>query len=204
MMDDEFERELAAKGVFFVTLPDGRKVAENKERPVRCPICQGDPETQPDCSECIGTGTVIHVPWADNAWDEVYPGLYVGGHDAQAGVDCKVADQFDLVVSLYERYGWGPGEGVVHLTHRMMDGELEEGHHSRLHELAEHVQWAIERGEKVLVRCQAGLNRSSLVAALALIKIGLAPEEAIQRIRTHRSPYALFNQHFETYLRSLA
>jgi len=55
-------------------------------------------------------------------------------------------------------------------------------------------------GDRVLVRCQAGLNRSGLVLALILIKDGLKPQEAINRIRDHRGPDALFNDSFHAWL----
>ena len=50
------------------------------------------------------------------------------------------------------------------------------------------------------MRCQAGLNRSSLVAALALVHRGLAPQEAIDAIRAGRSPNCLFNRSFAAHV----
>jgi predicted protein tyrosine phosphatase len=55
----------------------------------------------------------------------------------------------------------------------------------------------------VLVHCQAGLNRSSLVAARALMLRGRSADEAIALIRQQRSPACLCNTAFEDYLRSL-
>lgn len=52
-----------------------------------------------------------------------------------------------------------------------------------------------------LVHCQAGLNRSSLVAARALTLEGhLAPAAAIKLIRERRSPACLCNPSFEEWL----
>jgi len=57
-----------------------------------------------------------------------------------------------------------------------------------------------------LVHCQAGLNRSSLIAAKVLMKMGgegrgyRSAEQAIQILRTKRSPAILCNQAFEDYL----
>ena len=45
----------------------------------------------------------------------------------------------------------------------------------------------------VLVHCQAGLNRSSLVAARALILEGMSADDAIMTVRTKRSPACLCN-----------
>ena len=54
----------------------------------------------------------------------------------------------------------------------------------------------------VLVHCQAGLNRSSLVAARALMLEGLTGAEAIDLLRTKRSEACLCNPAFEAYIRS--
>jgi protein-tyrosine phosphatase len=66
----------------------------------------------------------------------------------------------------------------------------------------------------VLVHCQAGLNRSSLIAARALMKqpqessgyrqqsLSLRADEAIALLREKRSPACLCNPAFEEFLRS--
>lgn len=53
-----------------------------------------------------------------------------------------------------------------------------------------------------LVHCQAGLNRSSLVAARAMMLEGLTADQAITLLRAKRSPACLCNPSFESYLRS--
>ena len=52
-----------------------------------------------------------------------------------------------------------------------------------------------------LVHCQAGLNRSSLVAVRALILEGMTADEAIKLLRDKRSPACLCNASFERWLR---
>lgn len=54
-----------------------------------------------------------------------------------------------------------------------------------------------------LVHCQAGLNRSSLVAARALMLDGMTSRDAIALLRAKRSPACLCNKAFEAYLGSL-
>lgn len=62
-----------------------------------------------------------------------------------------------------------------------------------------------------LVHCQAGLNRSSLVAVRSLVLRddnfpglhGLTTDEAINLVRERRSPACLCNPAFEAHLRSL-
>jgi protein-tyrosine phosphatase len=53
-----------------------------------------------------------------------------------------------------------------------------------------------------LVHCQAGLNRSSLVAARVLMLEGMSADEAIKLIREKRSPACLINPSFEAWLRA--
>ena len=55
----------------------------------------------------------------------------------------------------------------------------------------------------VLVHCQAGLNRSSLIVARSLMLEGASSNEAINLIRAKRSQVCLCNKSFEKYLRGL-
>ena len=61
-----------------------------------------------------------------------------------------------------------------------------------------HRDW--KEGKRVLIRCQAGWNRSGLVTALVLIRDGYSPEEAIDLIRANRCSHALSNSIFERWL----
>lgn len=121
--------------------------------------------------------------------------LYVGG--CIDGV--RLDDDWQTVVSLYkwERYAIGPNTERIEVE--MYDaGSVPP--EEQLDELADAVVSALDRGGKVLVHCQAGLNRSNLVTALALIKRGRTPEEAITLLREKRSPVVLCNQAFENWL----
>lgn len=55
-----------------------------------------------------------------------------------------------------------------------------------------------------LVHCQAGLNRSGLVAAKVLMLRGMEGRAAIKTLRENRSPAVLCNPAFERYIRSTA
>jgi predicted protein tyrosine phosphatase len=61
---------------------------------------------------------------------------------------------------------------------------------------------AVEKKQNVLVTCAAGLNRSALVAALAMVRLhpNMKADNIIAQIRKARSRggmnYALFNDHF--------
>lgn len=83
------------------------------------------------------------------------------------------------------------------LTFRMLDSEDQE--FDGVLALAKWVVACVEDGP-TLVHCQAGLNRSSLVAAAALWLTGDSPERAVQKIRGTRSPACLCNKAFERWV----
>ena len=65
----------------------------------------------------------------------------------------------------------------------------------------------LRKNKKVLVTCAQGVNRSSFIAALALIRSGVAPWRAISMIRDKRKPKIgltpLSNPHFTKILMSM-
>lgn len=151
-------------------------------------------------------------------WSEIAPNLFVGGtadqdtvaqarearitfNDFDVTEDAEIGpEQFDAVVTMYawarpvdwgvEELRWGIPDSVQHGID--------------IESLRETVTWAHRRwtaGKKVLIRCQAGLNRSSLVAALVLVRDGLTGDQAITMIREGRSQKCLFNTRFENLVR---
>lgn len=52
----------------------------------------------------------------------------------------------------------------------------------------------VRRGERVLVTCWQGRNRSGVLAGLALVELGMPPDRAIRRIQQLRD--GLTNPHF--------
>jgi hypothetical protein len=204
-LDAHESQDPAHPDVWWVVLPDGTRTAINKS-PLLCPTCENDRHKRVDCETCSGRGKLFSVPFCDRPWDEVVPGLWLGGHDCQftgsPQGDCHPGDHFDMVVSLHHREGaeWQPTNDAVHLRYSMADADLDPDHHTRLDELASHVEGAVRNGDKVLVRCRAGINRSALVVGLALLKMGWTTGEAVARMRAVRSPYVLFNESFVQYL----
>ena len=70
---------------------------------------------------------------------------------------------------------------------------------------AQFVARELAGGRRVLVTCYAGLNRSSLVAGLALGMVTrMTPTQVVELIRARRSPNALHNQHFVEYLKQFS
>jgi hypothetical protein len=169
---------------------------------VLCHECYAEPAAVPDCSACAGTGRATRMPLCDDPWNEVVPGLFMGGHDirAQSPTACVVRDEFDLVVSLTSREGYGPSEGVEHVVSRLADAVLDAPNVARVGELGALVATAVRDGRRVLVRCSGGLNRSGVVVAEALVQLGHSPAEAMGLVRAARGAWALTNPGFVAYL----
>lgn len=112
----------------------------------------------------------------------------------------KLPDDFDFVVSLYpwEQYRLGPD--TQRWEYRMYDA-LDQTF-EQVDEIANQVVALCAKG-KTLVHCQAGLNRSGLLAARALMLMGYTADEAMEKLRESRSPLVLCNEAFEEHLRSL-
>ncbi|GAA2778290.1 protein-tyrosine phosphatase family protein [Streptomyces showdoensis] len=137
-------------------------------------------------------------------WNEVAPGLWMGGHHWRdvSGVSrpAVVGSEFDLVISLFTRPGHGPDPAVEHHVADTPDGPLTAAQIHKVQDLALVAAQAVRDGRSVLVRCNAGYNRSGLVVGQALIELGQEAEAAIGVIRRKRSPWALNNPVFEQYL----
>ncbi len=84
------------------------------------------------------------------------------------------------------------------------DGALDHQELTRAVLAAKGVADALVAREHVLVTCSAGINRSALVAALAMARLTrLTADDIIARLRERRAPNALFNTHFQEVLRRL-
>jgi hypothetical protein len=101
------------------------------------------------------------------------------------------------VISLYpwEKYKLTPG--VSRLEYALMDSNDEiDGHR-----IAAIADWMGTLEGTMLVHCQAGLNRSSLVTAFYMVKhCDMEPKDAINLIRERRSSACLCNATFEKWL----
>lgn len=102
------------------------------------------------------------------------------------------------VVSLYPWEEYRPSVELRSvLSVRMYDSEDQAFH--QVDAIASWVNVCRADGP-TLVHCQAGLNRSSLVAARALILEGMTAAAAVALIREKRSPACLCNKAFESWL----
>ncbi|MET9610997.1 protein phosphatase [Streptomyces sp. NPDC006512] len=144
------------------------------------------------------------VPDPRTPWDEIAPGLWMGGHvwadDTGEVRPAVVRREFDLVISLFTRPGHGPDPAAEHVVGEMPDAPLTTAQLRTVQHLARTAGQALDSGRTALVRCYSGYNRSGLVVAQCLVDRGLPPAEAIALIRSRRSPWALHNPVFTDYL----
>lgn len=159
----------------------------------------------------------MSVPYyPDTLWSEIIDGLYQGGTDefdelgsssrgqgirAFADIRTQITKRdFDTVITAYSQAN-PAGHTVKELRFTFHDGDMRDlNPESDLAFLVReaHADW--KAGKKVLIRCQAGINRSGLITALVLIREGYSPQEAIDLIRSKRCEAALTNSHFATWL----
>ena len=139
-------------------------------------------------------------------WSEILPGLWMGGTGddsvlASFQVQPEITNlHFDTVVTLYASalpVDWYVKElRLGFFDHDKVDIDAHD-----LDQVVQsaHADW--QAGKRVLIRCQAGWNRSGLVTALVLMREGYRSFEAIELIRQMRYENALCNRSFEQFLR---
>jgi hypothetical protein len=151
---------------------------------------------------------VHDIGWDFPLWSEILPGLWLGGTDdddtIETGVDTYkprmiTKDDFDTVVTLYS---WAqPVDWLVEeVRYGFYDSEIGHIDFSAVERAADFAYQAWKSGKRVLIRCQAGINRSSLVMAHVLMKDNYTAREAIDLMREKRSKAVLLNKHFVDYL----
>lgn len=125
---------------------------------------------------------------------------HIAGNLWTGGCPVRVAPhEFQFIVSLYpwEPYDV-PNEHCTTLVARLYDSN-DIPDRRTLFALADYVS-AVSKIGMTLVHCQAGLNRSALIAGLSLIRDGMPPADAIRLLREQRCDAVLCNQSFERWL----
>ena len=148
--------------------------------------------------------TELHTE-EETLWTEILPRLWLGGTadddtDFQLQKPYITNKQFDTVVTLYAAAN--PVDWFVReVRYGFWDSDVSHIDPEDLFDLVRvaHSDW--KRGKRVLIRCQAGWNRSSLVMALVLMREGWHAGHAIETMRKKRSPHVLCNLSFERWLR---
>lgn len=135
--------------------------------------------------------------------DRIVSKLYIGSAPLPGP---EVGALFDHLVLAASEYQPGPRNfpGVL-VTYAPLEDELDPPPRrwARAQAAADVVAEAMLRGERVLVTCMAGRNRSGLIAALALRRArNLSGAEAMELVRAAR-PNALTNPTFSRYLLTL-
>lgn len=153
-----------------------------------------DIDFDPTKQRMVGTARHGNTPFDVPFISELAPRLWQGG--CQNGLILPTF--IDVVISLYpwERYTINHNAELIEVT--MYDSEDQA--FDQVDGLAMMVNKYRSDGKNVLVHCQAGLNRSSLIATRALILDGRTPKDAIELIREKRSPACLCNKSFENWL----
>lgn len=144
--------------------------------------------------------------WPGAEPTEVVPGLWQGGTDFDHphGVALGASEEFDydLVVTLFDGAPDAPPQ-VEEVRYAIEDAELDASDLHQLLAIARHAHRRWAEGGKVLVRCQAGVNRSGMVTALILMESGVPAAAAIATVREARGPMVLSNYSFEQALLGL-
>ena len=139
---------------------------------------------------------------------EILPNLWLGGTADEDVITYNLRTpritqaDWDTVVTMYAAAN--PADWHVReIRYGVWDSAMTDFDHEDLFDIVRlaHVDW--KRGKRVLIRCQAGWNRSSLIMALVLIRDGWPAADAIRLMRAQRSPYVLCNRDFENWLMSV-
>jgi protein-tyrosine phosphatase len=135
---------------------------------------------------------------------EVAKGLYISGHPDRSqdflkqGVHAVIDLEGNIDTAVPEAES--QRETTLYLYWPIEDGPMPEP--GVVRSIASFTARLLAEGNKVLVHCQAGHNRSGLICARTLIEQGADPEEAIARVRAKRGDgHALENENFVQWLR---
>ena len=140
-------------------------------------------------------------------YSEILPRLWLGGTEdfdvvqeekrkRQASI---TKESFDTVITAYA-FANPASWAVKEIRTTFYDGDMSDINWEDIYQAVDIAYADWKRGLRVLCRCQAGMNRSSLICALVLMKDGFTADQAIGLIRLKRSPQALFNQDFVSWL----
>ena len=139
-------------------------------------------------------------------FNEIAPNLFMGGTDDMDVIHFPAKNNkrtdlpFDAIVTMYA-YAQPADWKVQEFRYGVPDAAIEDIDLDRLKQAVEFGYNRWMAGDRVLVRCQPGLNRSGLVTALILMSTGLDAETAIEQIRTNRAEIALFNEDYVRWLK---
>ena len=160
-------------------------------------------EVDPTLVRMAGTAYHGNTPFDVPFISQIEGNLWQGG--CQNGLHLPLF--FKHLISLYPWEAYRVTHNLSSSMSVMMYDSTEQGT-EQVDAIANWINVCVKDGP-TLVHCQAGLNRSSLVAARSLMLRGddwprmYTAEEAIKLLREQRSPACLCNPAFEEHLKSL-
>lgn len=151
------------------------------------------------------------VEWPNAEYHEILPNLFLGGciwEENGAGRDGRhssVSDDpsWDYVISFF--LDLTSKKSFPQCDMRLVlfedtEGGLDDETWKKIRFAVDEVVFRWRQSQKVLVRCQAGYNRSGLVMSLVLMRLGMTADEAIHHLRWLRGRSVLVNPVFERYV----
>lgn len=133
--------------------------------------------------------------------------LYQGALACEPTREAARRGEFALVVNCagdVETPSLPAGVETIHIRLRDNKDPMPLQQRLQLQVVIRHIQAVLARGQKVLVACAMGLNRSSLVVGATLRTLGASGDQAVALIRKARGPFALKvggGPYFETLIR---
>lgn len=162
--------------------------------PTAIPI-EFDPREQRMRGIAYHGNTPFDVPYISEIGDNLWQGGCTNG--------LIIPEHIEHVVSLYPWEAYGSRHQLKsNLAVTMYDSTDEPVDREQVLAIAAWVNVCRANGP-TLVHCQAGLNRSSLVAATALVLAGALPIDAVALLRDKRSSACLCNPLFEQWVLDL-
>lgn len=158
--------------------------------PTAFPI-QFDPREQRMRGTAIHGNTPFDVPFVSKITDDLWQGGCENG--------LHLPREVRHVVSLYPWEAYKVSHELLSHTSVRLYDDLVGPDREQMVALARWINVCRKTGV-TLVHCQAGLNRSGLLAGLALVLEGRSPAEAVSLLRSTRSPAVLCNPTFERWL----
>lgn len=155
-----------------------------------------DVELDPLTQRMKGIARHGHTPFDVPYVSHVVGNIYQGG----CSLGLELPRNIEYVISLYKWEHYIRHDRVKSFYEYTMydsDDGIPERH--ILNDIVNTALDCVEEGP-TLIHCQAGLNRSSLVAALVLMELGYTGKAAIELLRHRRSPAVLCNKTFERYV----
>jgi hypothetical protein len=137
-------------------------------------------------------GEMVRIP----AWTVIGDHLILGAHPADT-----MPPNVDAIANVDSFRFYDVPDGILYLHFAYRDANVIPDP-TDLHIAAGFLNDLRAGGKTVFIHCRLGLNRSALLTGLVLIDEGYRATDAIEMMRSLRSPYLLENKTFERYLLS--